>query len=155
MLPVANNISKNTINSLFFFPIILQYCSGFCHTLTWISHGFTCVPHPEPPSHLAPHPIPLGQPSAPAPTLGSCIQPGLAICFKLDNTLVSKLFSHKKLYTQRGFSHCPKYWHKWLVKKLKFFLSMIEIKRLTYHSCTWKGFLKLFNFAHLLFDCSL
>ena len=29
--------------------ITLQYCSGFCHTLTWISHGCTCVPHPEPP----------------------------------------------------------------------------------------------------------
>ena len=40
--------------------ITLQYCSGFCHTLTWISHGFTCVPHPNPPSHLPPHPIPLG-----------------------------------------------------------------------------------------------
>ena len=24
--------------------ITLQYCSGFCHTLTWISHGFTCIP---------------------------------------------------------------------------------------------------------------
>ena len=24
--------------------VTLQYCSGFCHTLTWISHGFTCVP---------------------------------------------------------------------------------------------------------------
>ena len=43
--------------------ITLQYCSGFCHTLTWISHGFTCVPHPDPPSHLPPHPIPLGLPS--------------------------------------------------------------------------------------------
>ncbi|CAM9740768.1 unnamed protein product, partial [Rangifer tarandus platyrhynchus] len=30
--------------------------------------GFTCVPHPEPPSHLLPHPIPLGHPSAPAPS---------------------------------------------------------------------------------------
>ena len=29
--------------------ITLQYCSSFCHTLTWISHGCTCVPHPEPP----------------------------------------------------------------------------------------------------------
>ena len=29
--------------------IPLQYCSGFCQTLTWISHGFTCVPHPDPP----------------------------------------------------------------------------------------------------------
>ena len=25
--------------------ITLQYCSGFCHTLTWISHGFACIPH--------------------------------------------------------------------------------------------------------------
>ena len=48
--------------------ITLQYCSGFCHTLTWISHGFTCVPHPEPPSHLPLDPIPLGLPSAPAPS---------------------------------------------------------------------------------------
>ena len=59
--------------------IPLQYCSGFCHTLIWISHGFTCVPHPEQPSHLPPHPIPLGHPSAPAP--GLCVKPGLAICF--------------------------------------------------------------------------
>ena len=46
--------------------ITLEYCSGFCHTLTWLSHGCTCVPHPEPPSHLPPHPIPQGHPSAPA-----------------------------------------------------------------------------------------
>ena len=38
---------------LFFFN-----CSGFCHTLKWISHGFTCVPHPDPPSHLPLHPDP-------------------------------------------------------------------------------------------------
>ena len=38
----------------------------FCHTLTWIRLGCTRVPHPEPPSHLPPHPIPLGHPSAPA-----------------------------------------------------------------------------------------
>ena len=29
--------------------ITLQYCSGFCHTLTWISRGVTCIPHPDPP----------------------------------------------------------------------------------------------------------
>ena len=28
--------------------ITLQNCSGFCHTLTRISHGFTCSPHPDP-----------------------------------------------------------------------------------------------------------
>ena len=51
-----------------FFPFIfiswrlitLQYCSGFCHTLTWISHGFTCIPHRDPPFHLPLHQIPLG-----------------------------------------------------------------------------------------------
>ena len=65
--------------SFFFFSFIfiswrlitLQYCSGLCHTLTWISHGFTCVPHPDPPSCLSPHPIPLGLPSAPA--LSTCL----------------------------------------------------------------------------------
>ena len=51
--------------------ISLQYCSVFCHTLTWVSHGFTCVPHPDPPSRLPPHPIPLGLPSAPA--LSTCL----------------------------------------------------------------------------------
>ena len=35
--------------------ITLQYCSGFCHTLIWISHGFTCVPHPEPPFDIPAH----------------------------------------------------------------------------------------------------
>ena len=48
--------------------ITLQYCSGFCHTLTWISLGFPCVPHPDLPSRLPPHPIPLGLPSVPAPS---------------------------------------------------------------------------------------
>ena len=74
--------------------ITLQYCSGFCHTLTWISHGCICVPHPEPPSHIPPHPIPQGHPSAPAlkhPVW--CIEPGLVIHFIYDNIHVSMLFS--------------------------------------------------------------
>ena len=60
----------------YFFPFIfiswrlitLQYCSGSCHTLTWISHRFTCVPHPGPHSHLPLYPLPLGLPSAPGPS---------------------------------------------------------------------------------------
>ena len=39
--------------------ITLQYCSVFCHTLTWISHGFTCIPRPSPPSNLPLYPIPV------------------------------------------------------------------------------------------------
>ena len=49
---------------LFYFTILYW----FCHTSTWICHGCTRVPHPEPPSHLPPHTIPLGHPSAPAPS---------------------------------------------------------------------------------------
>ena len=64
--------------------ITLQYCSGFCHTLTRISHGFTCIPHPDPPSHLRLHQV---------QALVSCIQPGLVICFTLDNIHVLMLFS--------------------------------------------------------------
>ena len=52
------------VTSFFFF----LYCSGFCHTLKWNSHGFTCVPHPDPLSHLPLYPIPLGLPSAPGPS---------------------------------------------------------------------------------------
>ena len=59
--------------------ITLQYCSGFCHTLTWISHGFTCIPHPDHPSHLPLYPIPLGLPSAPGPS--TCL---MCVIFNLD-----------------------------------------------------------------------
>ena len=69
--------------------ITLQYCSGFCHTLTWISHGFTCIPHPDaPPTSLSTRSLwvfPVHQVQA----LVSCIQPWLVICFTLDNIHVS------------------------------------------------------------------
>ena len=48
---------------LFYFTILYW----FCHTSTCIRHGCTHVPHPEPPSLILPHTIPLGHPSAPAP----------------------------------------------------------------------------------------
>ena len=41
----------------------------FCHISTWICHGCTCVPNPKPPSLLPPCTIPLGHPSAPAPSI--------------------------------------------------------------------------------------
>ena len=52
--------------SFFFFYFTILY--WFCHTSTCIRHRCTRVPHPEPPSHLPPHTIPLGHPSAPAPS---------------------------------------------------------------------------------------
>ena len=73
--------------------ITVQYCSGFCHTLTWISHGFTCVPHPDPPSLLPPHPIPLGLPSAPARSTCLMHPTWAGDLFTLDSIVVSMLFS--------------------------------------------------------------
>ena len=75
--------------------ITLQYCSGFCHTLTWVSHGCTYVPHSEPPSHLPPHPIPsqrVSQCTSPEHPV-SCTEPGLVIYFTYGNIHVSMLFS--------------------------------------------------------------
>ena len=47
--------------------ITLQYCSGFCHTLTWISHGFTCI---------SPSQSPLSPPSPSHPSGSSqCTSP--------------------------------------------------------------------------------
>ena len=53
------------IFTLFCFTILYW----FCHTLTWIRHGCTWVPNPEPPSHLPPHIISLDHPRAPAPSI--------------------------------------------------------------------------------------
>ena len=49
---------------IFYFTILYW----FCRTSTCIHHGCTRVPHPEPASLLPPHTIPLGHPSAPAPS---------------------------------------------------------------------------------------
>ena len=87
--------------SFSFFPFIfitwrlitLQYCSGFCHTLKWISHGVTCILHPYPPSHSLSIRFLWVFPVHQAQALVSCIQPGLVICITIDNIHVLMLFS--------------------------------------------------------------
>ena len=57
---------------LFFLNFILYNFTilyWFCHISKWICHRYTCVAHPEPSSLLPPHTIPLGHPSAPAPSI--------------------------------------------------------------------------------------
>ena len=49
----------------YFYFTILYW---FCHTSTCIHHGCTRVPHPEPSFFLPSCTIPLGRPSAPAPS---------------------------------------------------------------------------------------
>ena len=82
--------------------ITLQYCSGFCHIFTWISHGCTCVPHPEPLSHLPPHPIPQGHPSAPA--LSTLSNAWYRRCFKIETFFC--------LLDWNGFRECV-HWRGW------------------------------------------
>ena len=67
--------------------ITLEYFSGFCHTLTWISHGCTCVPHPETPCHHPPHPILQGHPSTPALST-------LSHALNLDRRSISYMIIH-------------------------------------------------------------
>ena len=52
---------------ILFFNFTILY--WFCHISKWICHRYTCVPHSEPSSLLPPHTIPLGHPSAPAPSI--------------------------------------------------------------------------------------
>ena len=56
---------------LFFNLILFNFTIlyWFCQISKWICHRYTCVPHPEPSSLLPAHTIPLGRPSAPAPSI--------------------------------------------------------------------------------------
>ena len=73
------------IFTLFYFTILYW----FCHTLTWIHHGCTCVPKHEPPSHLPPHNIPLGHPRAPAPSI---LYPALNIDWRFVSYMIVYIF---------------------------------------------------------------
>jgi len=57
-----------------FFILFLNFTIlyWFCQTSKWIRHRYTCVSHPEPSSLLPPHTIPLGRPSASAPSIQYC-----------------------------------------------------------------------------------
>ena len=56
-----------SIRSIFFFNFTILY--WVCHISKWICHRYTCVPRPEPSSLFPSHTIPLGCPSAPAPSI--------------------------------------------------------------------------------------
>ena len=90
-------------------------CSEFCHTLEWNSHGFTCVPHPDPPSHLPLHPLTLGFPSAPGPS--ACL---------MHPTWAGDLF-HPRYYTCFNAVLLK---HPTLTFKLKVFISWIYISEI-------------------------
>ena len=66
------DVSFFSVTSFFFyFFLFLNFTIlyWFCQISKWIRHRYTCVPHPEPSSLLPPHTLPLGHPSAPAPSI--------------------------------------------------------------------------------------
>ena len=79
-------------STLFYFTILYW----FCHTSTWIHHGCTWVPNPEPPSHLSP-PTPYhlsgSSPCTSPKHPVSCIEHRLALRFLHDSIHVSMPFS--------------------------------------------------------------
>ena len=72
---------------LFIFCFTILY--WFCHTSTWIRHGCTHVPNPESPSHLPPHTISLGHPSAPAPSI---LYPAVNLDWKFISYMILYMF---------------------------------------------------------------
>ena len=82
------------IFTLFYFTILYW----FCHTLTWIHHGCTCVPKHEPPSHLPPHNISLDHHRAPAPSM---LYPVSDIDWRFDSYMIVYMFQ----------CHSPKWSH--------------------------------------------
>ena len=67
-LPPGHLGSPSVLFFFFFFLFFFFICSEFCHTLKWNGLGFTCLPHPDPPSHLPLYPLPPGLPRAPGPS---------------------------------------------------------------------------------------
>ena len=83
---------------LFFFFLNFTILYWFCHISKWIRHRYTCVPHPEPSSLLPPHSIPLGHPSAPAPSIQYCAS-------NLDWRLISYMLLYIFQYHSPKSSH--------------------------------------------------
>ena len=74
-----------------------------CHTSTWIRHRCTCVPNPEPPSHFPPHTIPLGHPSAPAP---SFLYPASNLDWRFISYMILYMFQcHSPKSSPTSLSH--------------------------------------------------
>ena len=78
-LPESKRLFYTSASLFFFFQIqyffnIILFLNftvlyWLCQISKRIRHRYTCVPHPEPSSLLTPHTIPLGRPSAPAPSI--------------------------------------------------------------------------------------
>ena len=73
----------------------------FCHTSTWIHHGCTRVPNPEPPSHLPPHTISLGHPCSPTPSI---LYPALNLGWWFISYMILYMF---QCHSPKSSHHLP------------------------------------------------
>ena len=69
---IGLNICIFCVWLLFYFIFKLYTIVLVLPNIKWIHHRYTCVPHPEPSSLLPPYTIPLGRPSALAPSIQYC-----------------------------------------------------------------------------------
>ena len=81
------DLVSNSFFFFFFYFITILY--WFCHTSVGICHGCTCVPNSETPSHLPPHTLPLGHPSAPAPSI---LYPELNLDWRFISYMILYMF---------------------------------------------------------------
>ena len=98
----------------------------FCHTSTWIRHGYTRVPHPEPPSHLPKAHISSRHPND-ANSAGRWITLSSKVLMSgiLSGTTLTPLFCRQILISQflsfslnRHFPHWKQFgWGKLFFKK--------------------------------------
>ena len=75
--------------TIFYFTILYW----FCHTSTWIHHGCSRVPNPEPPLPLpSPYHLSVSSQCTSPKHPASCIELGLAICFIYDIIRFNAIF---------------------------------------------------------------
>ena len=109
-------MEANYFTILYWYNTIVQ----FRHTSKWISHRCTRGPHPEPPSHVPPHTILLGHPSAPAPSI-------LHPASNLDWRFISLCKTAKETQMYRTV-----FWTLWERERVGWFRRM-ALKHVNYH----------------------
>ena len=93
-------------NFILFLNFTILY--WFCQILKWIRHRYTCVPHPEPFSLLPPYTLPLGRPSAPAPSIQ---YPALNLDWRLVSYMILYMFQcHSPKSSHLSLSHRVLFW---------------------------------------------
>ena len=101
------------LSAFYLFSFYFTILYWFRHALTWLHHGCTRVPHPEPPSTLPPYTIPLGYPSTPAPSI---LYPASNLDWRLVSYMILYMFQ----------CHSPKSSHPLLEIELSLLFNMLS-----------------------------